>query len=160
VLHDLPGVVGEVPVGAPSVLPPGHTVTAAELETCCERQGVLVHAGDAVLIRTGWLEALRSDPTTPSFPQAGIGLEAAAWLQAKDVAVVGADNSAIEVLPFENGRELAVHVELLVHSGVGLLEHAWLAELAADRCYESLLVVGALPVVGATGSPVNPIAIG
>jgi kynurenine formamidase len=160
VLLDLPGVVGEVPVGAPSVLPPGHTVTAAELETCCERQGVLVHAGDAVLIRTGWLEALRSDPTTPSFPQAGIGLEAAAWLQAKDVAVVGADNSAIEVLPFENGRELAVHVELLVHSGVGLLEHAWLAELAADRCYESLLVVGALPVVGATCSPVNPIAIG
>jgi len=147
-------------VEAAPMLPAGHTITAEELEGCCERQGVEVRPGDAVLIRTGWLEALRRDPATPPYPQAGIGLAAAAWLQAKDAAVVGADNSAIEVLPFDAGRDLGVHVELLVHSGVGLLEHAWLAELAADRCYESLLVVGALPVVGATGSPVNPIAIG
>jgi kynurenine formamidase len=149
-----------VPAGAPSTLPAGHTITAAELEGCCEREGIEVRPGDAVLIRTGWLEALRREPATPPYPQAGIGLDAAAWLQVKDVAVVGADNSAIEVLPFDAGRDLGVHVELLVHSGIGLLEHAWLAELAADRCYESLLVVGALPVVGATGSPVNPIAIG
>jgi kynurenine formamidase len=149
-----------VPAATPSVLVAGHTITAVELEGCCERQGVTVRPGDAVLIRTGWLEALRRDPATPPYPQAGIGLDAAAWLQAKDVAVVAADNSAIEVLPFDAGRDLGVHVELLVHSGVGLLEHAWLAELAADECYESLLVVGALPVVGATGSPVNPIAIG
>jgi kynurenine formamidase len=144
----------------PSLLPNGHTVTAAELEACCMREDVEVRPGDAVLIRTGWLEALRRDASTPSFPQPGIGLDAAAWLQSKDASLVGAYNSAVEVLPFDAGRDLGVHVELLVHSGVGLLEHAWLAELAADKCYESLLVVGALPVVGATGSPVNPIAIG
>jgi kynurenine formamidase len=160
VLLDVAGLAGEVPRGAPAVLPAGHTVTAAELQACGERQGVRVRPGDAVLIRTGWLEALCRDPETPSFPQAGIGMEAAAWLQSNDVAVVGADNSAIEVLPFDGERYLPVHVALLVHSGVGLLEHVWLAELAADRCYESLLVVGALPVVGATGSPVNPVAIG
>jgi kynurenine formamidase len=153
----LAGKQAEAP--APS-LPTGHTVTAAELEACCGRQGVEVRPGDAVLIRTGWLEALRRDASTPSFPQPGIGLDAAAWLQSKDASLVGADNSAVEVLPFDAGRDLCVHVELLVHSGIGLLEHAWLAELAADKCYESLLVVGALPVVGATGSPVNPIAIG
>jgi len=160
VLLDVARLAGEVPVGAPSVLPAGHTVTAAELEACSEHQGVRIRPGDAVLIRTGWLEALNSDRGMPSYPQAGIGLDAAAWLQSKDAAVVGADNSAIEVLPFDGGGHLPVHVELLVHSGVGLLEHAWLADLAADACYESLLVVGALPVVGATGSPVNPIAIG
>jgi len=43
---------------------------------------------------------------------------------------------------------------------VTLLEHLWLAELSADRCYEMLLSVGGLLVRGATGSPVNPIAIG
>jgi kynurenine formamidase len=160
VLLDVARLAGEVPVDAASVLPPGHTVTAAELEECSASQGVQVRPGDAVLIRTGWLEALSGDPTLAPYPQPGIGRAAAAWLQSKDAAVVGADNSAIEVIPFDDGRELCVHVELLVHSGVGLLEHAWLAELAADRCYESLLVVGALPVVGATGSPVNPVAIG
>jgi len=141
-------------------LPAGHVITAGELEATCDRQGVEVRPGDAVLVRTGWLELLTGDASTPSFPQAGIGLDAAGWLQRHDVCLVASDNSAVEVLPFDGGRELAVHVELLVHAGIALLEHAWLAELAADRCHESLLVVGALPVVGATGSPVNPIAIG
>jgi hypothetical protein len=31
--------------------------------------------------------------------------------------------------------------------------------MARDQVYESLLVVAPLPVTGATGSPVNPIAI-
>jgi kynurenine formamidase len=157
VLLDVAGALAEADRVS---LPVGHTITAAELEACCTREGVDVGPGDAVLIRTGWLEALMSDPATPSFPQPGIGLDAAAWLQRSDVSLVASDNSAVEVLPFEGGHELAVHVELIVHSGIALLEHAWLAELAADACYVSLLVVGALPVVGATGSPVNPIAIG
>jgi kynurenine formamidase len=155
------GVLLDVAAGAGlPALPAGHTITAAELAACCERQGVEIRPGDGVLVRTGWLEALTADPSTPSFPQPGIGLEAAEWLRRCDVSLVAADNSAVEVLPFDGGRELAVHVQLIVHSGIALLEHAWLAELAADSCFTSLLVVGALPVVGATGSPVNPIAIG
>jgi kynurenine formamidase len=140
-------------------LPGGYIITAEELDACCESEHVDVRPGDAVLIRTGWLEVLAGDASTPSFPQAGIGLDAARWLQAHDVCLVAADNSAVEVLPFDGG-ELAVHAQLIVHSGIALLEHAWLADLAADRCYVSLFVVGALPVVGATGSPVNPVAIG
>lgn len=154
VLLDVAAAAGQ------AALPAGHTITAAELEACCVRQGVEVRPGDAVLIRTGWLEALRADAATPTFPQPGIGLEAAGWLQRGDVCLVASDNSAVEVLPFDGGRELAVHAELIVHSGIALLEHAWLAELAADGCHVFLLIVGALPVVGATGSPVNPIAIG
>jgi kynurenine formamidase len=153
------GVLLDVAAGG-SALAAGHTISAAELEACCERQAVEIRSGDAVLIRTGWLEALVADAGTPPFPQPGIGLDAAGWLQARDVCLVAADNSAVEVLPFDGGRELAVHVELIVHSGIGLLEHAWLAEMAADACHTCLLVIGALPVVGATGSPVNPIAIG
>jgi hypothetical protein len=55
---------------------------------------------------------------------------------------------------------MGLHLALLRGLGVTLLEHLWLAELSADRCYEMLLSVGGLPVRGATGSPVNPIAIG
>ena len=73
---------------------------------------------------------------------------------------VGADNSAIESIPFDDDEFLGVHVELLVKRGVYLIEHLMLAEMAADRCYESLFMVAPLPVIGAAGSPVNPIAIG
>ncbi|MGH9172301.1 MAG: cyclase family protein [Acidimicrobiales bacterium] len=141
-------------------LPQGHTITPVELDACCATQGVDVRPGDAVLVRTGWVELFEADRATPGYPQAGIGLEAAAWLQDHDVALVGADNSAVEVLPFDQGKFLGVHAALIVHSGVGLLEHLWLAGLAADGCHEFLLVIGALPIVGATGSPINPIAIG
>jgi hypothetical protein len=55
---------------------------------------------------------------------------------------------------------LAVHIELLVKRGVTLMEHLQLGELAADGCHEFLFSVGALPVTGAAGSPINPVAIG
>ena len=40
------------------------------------------------------------------------------------------------------------------------IEHLVLDAMARDRVYESLLVVSPLTVTGATGSPINPIAIG
>ena len=73
---------------------------------------------------------------------------------------VGSDNAAIESIPFDDNVFLGVHIELLVKRGVTLLEHLVLKELADDGCYESLVCVGALPFVGAAGSPINPIAIG
>jgi len=53
-----------------------------------------------------------------------------------------------------------LHIALLVKRGVTLLEHIKLSELAADGCHEFFLSVGALPVPGAAGSPINPVAIG
>jgi len=55
---------------------------------------------------------------------------------------------------------LAGHVELLVKRGIHLVGHLMLEEMADDECWECLFVVALLPVVGAAGSPVNPIAIG
>ena len=47
-----------------------------------------------------------------------------------------------------------------MNRGVHLMENLMLAELAADGCHEFLLVVSTpVLVTGATGSPVNPIAI-
>jgi kynurenine formamidase len=82
------------------------------------------------------------------------------FIRDNDFSAVGADNAAIECIPFDEDRFLSVHIELLVKLGVTLLEHLDLHELAADHCYESLLCVSPLPVTGATGSPINPIAIG
>src|SRR5947199_50085 len=54
---------------------------------------------------------------------------------------------------------LPVHVLLLVDHGIHLIEVMQLEDLARDRVYEFLFVLAPLPLVGATGSPVRPLAI-
>jgi kynurenine formamidase len=144
-------------LGAQAVV--DRRISSADLEGCAADQGVEVRPGDILLLRTGWLERYLADPAgVADAGQPGLGLDAVRFIRDHDVVAVGADNSAVEASPFVEGF-LAVHIELLVKLGVYLLEHLVLDELARDRVYESLLVVAPLPVRGATGSPVNPIAI-
>jgi len=139
----------------------GYALTGADLDACAAREGVEIRPGDIVLVRTGWVDMFRVDPArAPYWPQPGLGLDACRWVADHDIAAIGADNSAVEVFPFEEGRFLSVHIELLLKLGVPLMEHLVLGELAADRVYESLYIAAPLPVPGATGSPINPIAIG
>ncbi len=154
IMLDVAGWAGEEHLEA------GRVVTGGDLEATRAAQGTEVLAGDIMIVRTGWLEA-RQKPDGPAAGlEPGLGLDAVDFIRDHDIAVVGADNAAIESIPFDKNIFLAVHIELLVKLGVTLVEHLWLAELAADRVYESLVVVGALPVLGASGCPVNPIAIG
>jgi kynurenine formamidase len=144
-------------------LEPGYGITSADLEACAEAQGVEVRSGDVLLVRTGYLGRLLAETARLGAGQSpvdspGLSLDAVQFVHDHDVVAVGSDNSAIEVKPFDQYM-LSVHVALLIQLGVYLIEHLWLDELAADRAYESLLVVAPLRVVGATGSPVNPIAI-
>lgn len=90
--------------------------------------------------------------------QPGLGSTTVDYLASRDVAVVGVDNAAVEVIPFD-GEFLSLHIELLVKRGMTLLEHLVLSPLAADGVTECLLVVAPLLVTGGTGSPINPIAI-
>lgn len=155
VLLDLPGWRGV------DVLPGGHVITGDEITGCAAAQGVSIGEGDIVLVRTGWLDGYLADQSSVEMAaQPGLGLDAARLLASLDVAAVGADNSAVEAIPFDGNDFLCVHIELLVRRGIPLLEHLVLGEMARDQVYESLLVVAPLPVTGATGSPVNPIAIG
>ena len=141
-------------------VPLGRNITGADLQGACEAQGVEVVAGDVVLIRTGYLDMwYRQQPDVP-FEQAGIGLDGAEWLAAKDIVAVGSDNAAVEVIPFDGNDFLAVHKVLLVRHGIYLLEFLDLAAPAGDECWQGLLAVAPLKVTGATGSPVNPILIG
>ena len=142
-------------------LEPGTNITADDLEACRAAQGVEMRPGDILLFRTGWLEqyATLAPGEADTLGQAGIGLSAVDFVVEHDVAAVGADNAAIECIPFD-GQFLAVHVELLVKRGIQMIEHLVLAQMAADRCYEALFMVAPLLVTGGSGSPVNPIAIG
>jgi kynurenine formamidase len=140
-------------------LAPGQKITSADLEAARAAQGVEVRAGDILLVRTGWLQQ-RLGGATVTGAEPGLGFDAVNFVRDHDVAVVGVDNAAIECIPFDNDVFLGVHIELLIKLGVTLVEHLWLADLADDHCYEGLFALGALPVPGATGSPVNPIVIG
>jgi kynurenine formamidase len=144
-------------------LDPGYVITEADMADAMAAQGTELRPGDAVLVRTGWFEAFlaaQEDGTELAPEQPGIGLAAARLLAAADVVAVGADNTAVEAMPFDNGDFVTVHIELLVRRGIYLIEHLRLERLVADGCREFVFVVAPLPVVGATASPVNPIAIG
>ncbi|UGS34804.1 cyclase family protein [Capillimicrobium parvum] len=141
-------------------LEPGHVISGEELRAALDAQGTEPRRGDAVLIRTGWLERFYATGQQMSFEQPGLGLEAARLLADADVTIVGADNTAVEAMPFDGGEFMVVHVELLSRRGIYLVEHLDLAQLARDACREFLFVACPLPVTGATASPVNPVAIG
>jgi kynurenine formamidase len=144
-------------------LEPGYKISGDELEATLSAQGVSVQPGDALLVRTGWLDLfdrVTADGSPAPFAQPGLSLSTVDFVRDNDLVAVGADNAAIECIPFDDDRFLAVHIELLVKLGVTLLEHLKLSPMAADKCWSSLLVVAPMLVTGGTGSPINPIAIG
>ena len=141
------------------VLAPGESIGAADLEAAAKAAGVQPERGDAVLLRTGWLESQKG-VKNPSFNiEPGIDVEAARWLVAHDVAIVGADNFAVEVLPFPEGKVFPVHQLLIRDYGMPLLEGLMLDPLVASGRHEFLFVASALPIVGATGSPLSPVVV-
>jgi len=71
----------------------------------------------------------------------------------------GADNFAVEVIPFAPGTVFPVHQRLIRDFAMPLMEGLLVHELATTGCREFLFVASPLPVVGGTGSPINPIAI-
>lgn len=142
-------------------LEPGTPVGSDLLESCRAASGLEVLAGHVLLVRTGWLDlfAALERGVKPPFEQPGLSLDAVDFIADHDVAVVGADNAAVEVIPFDQGRHLGLHQALLHGLGVTMLEHLMLSEVAADRCGGGLFVAAPLPVTGGSGSPVNPVLI-
>jgi len=138
---------------------PSRVITASDLKQATVAAGTELEPGDAVLIRTGWLSRSAGAGEEHFGVSPGIGVEAARWLADQGVVLVGADNPAIEVLPAESGEVMPVHLLLLNECGVYLLEFANLEALAAAHATTFTLVVAPLPITGAVGSPVNPIAI-
>lgn len=143
-------------VGAP--LPLGKAVTREMLEAAQDRAQVLVQAGDVVLLRTGWLESMLASPNYYD-GEPGLDIGAALWLAERGVAVVGADNFAIEAIPFPIGQVFPVHQCLLREYGIPLIEGLALAPLADTGVSEFLFVAAPLPITGGTASPLAPVAI-
>lgn len=141
-------------------LEPGYAVTDTDLEECCERQGVDVEPGDVALVRTGngkhWEDVERY------LAGAGMATSASRWLAEKGVLAVGADNVAWDVpgaRDAELGCTLPGHLILLVKHGIYIIENLVLEELAAASQHHFEFICAPLKFVGATGSPVRPVAV-
>jgi kynurenine formamidase len=139
----------------------GEAITSAELAAALEAQRVEVRPGDIAFVRTGWAPIYHSDPQRyAASASPGLGLDAAAWLVDKRVAAIGTDTMALEVLPAEQpDTESPVHQYLLAKSGVYIVENVHLEELARTKTYEFLCLCLALPLTGATASPLRLAAV-
>lgn len=156
VLLDVPGHRGEPHV---SLERPVHDW---ELEEIAAAQGVEVTAGDALLVYSGReeLEKRHPDISPHKPPSPGLHASCLRFLRDHDVAVLGWDLA--DAMPNEYGLRWTVHHSMIAY-GVVLLDGAVLGPLAKacreEGRWELMLVIAPLSIAGATGSPVNPIAI-
>ncbi|MFF7442732.1 cyclase family protein [Streptomyces sp. NPDC008122] len=145
-------------------LEPGDRVTSGDLRAAEAAQGVRVGPGDLLFVRTGHrLRRTQLGPWDAATARAGLHPTAVEFLAEREVAALGGDGnndtapSAVEDIAFP------VHV-LAIHAlGIHLMDYLQFEDLApacarAGR-WSFLCAVAPLRLSGATGSPVNPIAV-
>ncbi|WP_372734290.1 cyclase family protein [Nocardioides sp.] len=158
VLLDVPAMRGVQRLEA------GEEITVADLEATLARQGTEIRPGDVVLVRSGWGQHFDSGDgdtfrgLTTGVP--GVGEAGASWLAAQGIHATGADTIAYERLqPGAGHGLLPAHRVLLVESGIYIIETMDLEGIAAAGVHEFLFILSPLKLVGATGSPVRPLAV-
>jgi kynurenine formamidase len=146
VLLDIPRLLKVDALDADSVITP-------EL---LERCSLSIQPGDVVLVRTGWGQFFR-DPVkyASALRMPGVELSGAKWLSKRRPFAVGSDTLAFERLPSPN---MAVHVHLLVETGIHIIENLNLEDLARDEIREFFFVGAPLKIEGGTGAPMRPLA--
>ncbi len=153
VLLDIVALKGKAPE-------PSYAVTKADIEAAVAKQGTPIRKGDVVLIHTGWLAMAEKDKKVFLEKEPGLGKEGATYLASLGVVAVGADQWAVEAIPFEDPKEaFPVHQILIAKNGVHILENMHPTALAADKAYEFLFVLGQPKFAGAVQAIINPIAI-
>lgn len=140
-------------------VPDGEEITVTDVHAALDRAGTAICSGDVVLIRTGWLERQGAPATVDYNSEPGLGLAAAEYIAAQGAAVIGADNFAVEVMPFAPGTVFPVHQYLIRDCGIPLMEGLVLKPLAEAGAKAFLFIAAPLPIKGGTGSPLNPVAI-
>ncbi len=167
ILLDVPRTLGI------DFMEPGQAVTADVLDAAIERAGVTPEPGDVVLVRTGDVRHYLSGDRRryavgKDWQLPGIGVSCVEWFARHDLAGVFSDTYSHEVFPPETGNWddlLAVH--LLCLRDLGMVQgQNWNLEALADECAAhpdrpatAQLIAVPEPLVGATSTPVAPLAI-
>src|SRR5436190_4888621 len=134
-------------------LGPGDVISPSDVA------GIEPEPGDAVLFHTGW-GAHWDDPPTYLAGEPGPGLDLAAWLVDRGVALTGCDTWSYGPVPSEDpARPFDVPQTLNVRHGVFVVENLDTSELAAADVREFALVLTHPKLRGATGAWTSPIAL-
>ncbi len=142
-----------------------YAITDDDLETAVVKTGITVESGDALLVRTGQMHFLRAgDKQRYSMPSPGLSTQSIGWLRDHDIAAVATDTMTFECYPCEDPAVfMPVHMIQLRDMGLAQGQNWHLDDLAADCAadghYDFLLVAPPLPLTGAVGAPVIPVAI-
>ncbi len=158
VLFDLPRLKNV------SYLGDDEAVYPEDLEAWEKKAGVRVASGDAMLFRTGrWLRVKEKGYLDVNKLVPGLYASCLKWMHERGVAILGSD-VVQDVRPSRvEGVNQPIHQVALRSMGTPLIDNCdleALAEAAAQRRrWAFLLTVNPLRVPGATGGPVNPIAV-
>ena len=150
-------------------------VTAADVQAIVKRQGIAeIGEGDCVFLHTGhgnlwsnaeWrtLSAEEKARRRAAFAagEPGFGVSACQYLAERKIILTGGDVSGNEAAPVGEveGPATSCHVELQPRRGIWNLENLDFTPLVREKVYEFLFVWAPLKMVGATGSPGNPMAL-
>ena len=120
--------------------------------------------GDVLLVRTGHVRRLaeRGPWDTPEH-KAGMHPTAMPLLAQRGITAMGSDGNSDTAPSSTEGVAFPIHVLALNAMGILLLDYLQLEDLR-DACeaagrWEFLCLTAPLRMPGATGSPVNPLAI-
>ncbi|WP_157360733.1 cyclase family protein [Amycolatopsis thermoflava] len=155
-------------IGDDGELPDGFAITVEHLEATIAAQGetARVGRGDLLLVRTGRLTRARRDGwgDYAGGDAPGLSFTTADWLHGTEIAGIATDTWGFEVRPNEFDVAFQpLHQVCIPHIGLFLGEmwdlDALAADCAADGVYEFFLAADPIPVTGAVGAPVAPVAV-
>ena len=103
------------------------------------------------------------DPEDYRSRQAVLHAASVAWLHKRDISVLGSDASSDVQPSLVEGITQPVHTLTIVAMGTPILDNCDLERLSKEarkrKRWDFLLTTSPLTVAGATGSPLNPIAV-
>jgi kynurenine formamidase len=150
-------------------LPMNTAITVQEIEDTLEHQNVSLESSDTLILRTGIFNLFYKDGPEPfyrDFAEPGLLYEQRTidFFREHDLAGLGSDTMCNEQAHNEaHDAYFPLHVMLQRNLGVIFHEALWLDDWAAYCAqvnrYAAFYVATPLRIVGASGAPMNPVAI-
>jgi kynurenine formamidase len=164
-----------------NALAPGYAITPENIEMILSAQELAergIKKGDVVFIHTGYGAAWAHSSSTYYTQGPGLSHEAAVFLAAKKIVLVGLDNPFTDAAvnepglgPFpprpswENGNNnpwlpFGIHHHNLTQAGVHQIQNLNLTDMAQKKMYLGAVFILPVRLKGGSGSPVRPVVIG
>jgi kynurenine formamidase len=150
-------------------------VTADDVKEAVKRQGLAeIGPGDCVALHTGQGNTWSNDryksmtgeqraAARAIFAQGepGFGISACQYMASRDIAMTMGDTSANDAQPGgeEDGYAVPCHTEMQTRRGIWNLENVDTKSLVDNKIYEAAFIWAPLRIIGATGSPGNPVVL-